>query len=176
MGRPKTVFWYALRTFKGKRKQVESDFKDLGRETFFPVKVEESFEGGHIHYVENPVMSTLLFVRCTKTELTQYRKDHYDIMMFYREPGTRNPGRIDDKEMAAFRLLCTTDDPHVGFGGEDKPAYHVGDRVRVTDGQFKGYEGHVQRVGKEKCLCVSLTGFFVMFISHIHPKFLEKID
>lgn len=133
-----------------------------------------------------PQMVDLLFVRTTVRFLKEVKAEYPNKFSIYTNPGERKDSlksngdfgytRIADEEMNMFIELNSIDSPNVRYGGEDKPKFHAGDRVRVTEGQFKGFEGHVARVGGEKCLAVSISGIAVMLITHVHPKFLEKID
>ena len=65
---------------------------------------------------------------------------------------------------------------NVKYFGADAPEYHTGDRVRVTDGIYKGAEGYIKRIKKDRKLIVSVTGVAVVAVSYIHPDFLEKVD
>ena len=48
--------------------------------------------------------------------------------------------------------------------------------MRVIGGQFKGYEGHVQRVKKNKHVIVKIEGVCLVMLPFIHPDLLEPID
>ena len=64
---------------------------------------------------------------------------------------------------------------NVKYFGADAPEYHTGDRVRVIDGIYKGAEGYIKRIKKDRKLVVSVTGVAVVAVSYIHPDYLEKI-
>ena len=168
--------WFALKTFRSKRPLLEEDFASLGLETYYPVTVKETIRRGQRQVLRVPLITSLYFVRCEARFLSDYRATHNGWFMFYAKAESFEPGPIDDREMEVFRLVCENTSPNVTFGGEDKAKYHVGDKVRVKEGPFKGFEGHIQRVGKEKCLCVSLSGICVMFVAHIPPSSLEKVE
>ena len=50
-----------------------------------------------------------------------------------------------------------------------------GDRVRVTEGVFKGAEGYIRRVKGNRRLIVSIEGVVAVATTYIPGCFLEKI-
>jgi transcription antitermination factor NusG len=46
----------------------------------------------------------------------------------------------------------------------------------VTDGPFKGAEGHIKRIKRDRRLIVSIDGVVAVATTYIHPKFLKKVD
>ena len=175
MGRYRETFWYALKVFYRRRELVVKDFRAMRYETFFPVVVEETYVNGKLTYTEVPVMSSLLFVRCTAEALKTYKQAHNDLFMYYPEPGTNIPGKISDEEMENFRKVTAAPDPNVKFLGSDNPSYRTGQKVRVTEGIYKGVEGYIKRIDRNKRLLVCLTGVAVVMLSYIHPQYLAKI-
>jgi ribosomal protein L24 len=51
----------------------------------------------------------------------------------------------------------------------------MGDRVVVTDGPFKGAEGHIRRIKKDRRLVVAIAGVVAVATTYIHPSMLKKI-
>ena len=48
-----------------------------------------------------------------------------------------------------------------------------GETVKVTDGPFKGAEGHIVRIKKDRRLVVTIRGVAAVATTFIHPQFLE---
>ena len=48
--------------------------------------------------------------------------------------------------------------------------------MRVTDGVFKGAEGYVKRIKKDRRLVVSIRGVVAVATSYIPPQFLEILS
>ena len=85
------------------------------------------------------------------------------------------PAIIPDDQMRNF-ILCTS----IQESGRleviaDKPDYHRGERVRVIDGIFKGMEGVIKRVKKDRKLIVAIEGVVAVATEYIPRDFLEKI-
>ena len=174
MGRHRETFWYAVRVFREKARFLE-DFRTAQLDTFIPYQVIEQYENGQLSYKAMPLMPSLVFVRCTEKFLLRYKFEHNDRFTWYRGADTTGPGRIDDHEMEVFKLVTTLKDPNVRYFGEELPGIQKGDRVRVTEGLYKGAEGYVRRIGSRRRLLVSITGVAVVVITNIDLQYLEKI-
>ena len=48
--------------------------------------------------------------------------------------------------------------------------------MRVIDGIYKGAEGIVKRIRRDRKLLVAVNGVAIVAISHIPMQFLEKIE
>ena len=167
---PEGLHWYALKVFYNRVVYVKTLFEHEGMETYVPVHTVEQFDSGRLTYVEKQLIPSLLFVRCAEQWLCED-------FMYYAEPESRQPGAIRDEEMRSFILVTSADaGRNVKYFGADAPEYHIGDRVRVTDGIYKGAEGYIKRIKKDRKLIVSVTGVAVVAVSYIHPSYLEKIS
>ncbi|MBR5076732.1 MAG: UpxY family transcription antiterminator [Bacteroidales bacterium] len=156
---------------------LKSLLEPEGVETYVPLQTVEQFEGGRLVYVEKQLIPSLLFVRCTEDWLVKFKDRHNAVFMFYAEAGSRKPGPIRDDEMQSFILVTSAGaGRNVKYFGADAPEYRTGDRVRVIDGIYKGAEGYIKRIKKDRKLVVSVTGVAVVAVSYIHPSYLEKID
>lgn len=58
----------------------------------------------------------------------------------------------------------------------DSTRYQKGVHVRVIDGPFKGAEGYICRIKKNRRLIVALEGVCAIATSYIPQEFLQVID
>ena len=151
--------WYAVKVFFNRTAPVVAQLGERHTEYFLPAEV----------------IPSLLFVRCSEHETDQLGADNFGRMMFYRLPGTRHPAPIPDHEMEIFRFVVTAGRQGLTLLGDDKPEYHMGDRVVVTDGPFKGAEGHIRRIKKDRRLVVAIAGVVAVATTYIHPSLLRKV-
>lgn len=172
---PDGLHWYALKVFYNRVVFLKSLLPD-GMESYVPVHTVEKHDRGQLAYEEESLIPSLLFVRCEEKWLVNFKHDHNGDFMYYTAAGTSKPGAIRDEEMRSF-ILVTSADAGRGatYFGADAPEYHTGDRVRVTDGIYKGAEGYIKRIKKDRKLIVAVSGVAVVAVSYIHPDFLEKI-
>lgn len=156
--------WYALKVFYSKAPQVQADFRKTGHDSYLA-----------------PLIASLLFVHCTENELLDYKQRHDTALLYYTDPASDDrskPGRIPDREMDIFRIATSlaSTDPDAIYLGSDTEKLCKGDRVRVTEGVYKGAEGYVKRIRHARKVLVAIKGVAVVALSNIPPQYLEKID
>ena len=154
-----TVRWYAIKVYYNRMKQLREQLAVDGIRFFIPSMV-----------------SSLLFVQASNDYLMQFEEGYRGRLWVYRDLLTGKPSAIPEREMEVFIFVCTAGQQGLSYLGEDKPEYHKGDRVRVTDGVFKGAEGFVKRIKKDRRLVVSIRGVVAVATSYIPPQFLEIIS
>ena len=173
---PEGLHWYALKVFYNRVVHVKALFEHEGVQTYVPVHTVERLDTGRLVYEEKQLIPSLLFVRCEERWLVDFKHGHNADFMFYVAPQSNLPGAIRDEEMRSFILVTSAEaGRNVKYFGADAPEYHTGDRVRVIDGIYKGAEGYIKRIKKDRKLIVAVTGVAVVAVSYIHPDFLEKI-
>ena len=155
--------WYALKVFYNRVFDVERLLAQDG--------------GGRTIRRREPAVSSLMFVRQAERavlELMQRAKATSPLMVYF-ERETKKPAVIPDPEMEAFMLVTSTDDPGLEYLPEAPAELRRGDRVRVTEGVFKGAEGYIRRVKGNRRLIVSIEGVVAVATTYIPGCFLEKI-
>lgn len=156
--REEEIRWYAMKVY-------------YNRTTLL---CEQLIEDG-VSYFVPAMIGSLLFVRVTESYLAQFEKSFHNRMWVYRDLLTRKPSAIPDREMELFVFVCTAGKQGLSYLGEDKPEYHKGDRVRVTEGVLKGAEGYIKRIKKDRRLIVSVKGVAAVATSYIPAQYLETI-
>ena len=173
---PAGLHWYALKVFYNRVVHVKALFEHEGVQTYVPVHTVERLDTGRLVYEEKQLIPSLMFVRCEQKWLVDFKGKHNEDFMYYADPERKAPGPVRDEEMRSFILVTSAEAGRNGkYFGADAPEYHTGDRVRVLDGIYKGAEGYIKRIKKDRKLIVAVTGVAVVAVSYIHPDFLEKI-
>jgi transcription antitermination factor NusG len=103
--------------------------------------------------------------------------------MIYRCADSTEPAPIPEEEMRMFILVTSaTDGSDVDLLGESLLGpdpkvfdFKPGEKVRVTEGPFKGAEGVIKRIKKDRKLLVAVQGVVVVAISNIPARFLERL-
>ena len=152
--------WYAFRIFYNRVQPLLNDCMVRGLEYFAPTDFIRS----------------LFFLHCQEDEMAHFTIAHRGEAAPYNRMDSRQPAVIPDHEMEIFRFVVTSGRQGLMFLGDDRPEYHLGDRVVVTDGPFKGAEGHIKRIRKDRRLVVTIPGVVAVATTYIHPDFLKKID
>ena len=148
--------WFVLNTKYYRASIIIEELKKLNLNTF------------HTNQISN-----MLFVEGEKKEI--------DNFIYYNQVGqkvgymystiTKMPLVIPEKEMKMFIIICQSEFPIILT---DRKNLKLGDRVRVIGGPFKGVEGHIVRIKKQKRVLVDLN-VVAAETSYILPELLEVI-
>ncbi|MCR5821891.1 MAG: KOW motif-containing protein [Bacteroidales bacterium] len=133
-------------------------------------------EAGVQYYCPEKVIPSLIFVKTDESTVLKIQQKFFGRLWFYRQMDRLKPAKISEKEMELFIFVTSSGEQGLIYLGDDRPEYHVGDHVRVIDGPFKGAEGHIKRIKKDRRLVVTVAGVVAVATSYIHPDFLEVID
>ena len=153
--------WYAAKVYYNKVQPLADELQNAGKECFVPPA---------------DIIKSLLFVDCDEKYIRAYQRAHYQHLRLYSDLLTGTPSVIPDKEMELFRFVTTSGEEGLLYLGDDKPEYHCGDLVRVTDGPFKGAIGHIKRIKKDRRLIITISGIAAVATTYIHPDFLETVE
>ena len=152
--------WYALKVYYNRVQPLIEDCRERGMEFFSPADI----------------IGGLLFVRCDDVALGRFAEEHRGrAWVYYNAAGTQ-AAAIPDREMEVFRFVVTAGREGLEVLGDDRPEYHEGDRVVVIGGPFKGAEGHIRRIKRDRRLVVSISGVVAVATTYIHPSLLKKVE
>lgn len=168
-----TQRWYALWVYRGLVSPIVSLCEESNTESYRPMKLAEHYTEGGMEYKEEPILPNLLFVRTTGRNLREIQRLSNNRGHAYCLPGTNIPAPIGDREMEIFMLV-------VKKGAQKLECVNFpidkGDRVRVTDGIFKGAEGYIRRVHGSRRFVVAIEGVVAVAVTHIPRQFLERVE
>ncbi len=168
--------WFALRIFYNRIEPLRQTLDAATIRYFYPHHLVEKCSDGGIDYVQEPIIKSLMFVKSTFETLDMVRKKHVGSVSPYFDQLTHKPLVIPTEQMEPFIKLCDIKDSGLEYLGEDGPQFHKGDRVRVTEGIFKGYEGYIKRIKHDRRLIVTIEGVAAFATKFIPPAFLEKVE
>ena len=173
---PEKASWYPVRVFFGRAEAIKKATEDAGGEFFYPMRLVEKFTSGGLKYIEEPLVRSLIFLKATRQELRDLKARNNSSLVPYYDRQTHAPLVVPEKQMDLFIDLCKLKDSGLEYLGEDGPAYHQGDKVRVTDGIFKGFVGHIKRIRHDRKLIVTIEGVAAFATRFIPPSMLEKVE
>lgn len=135
----------------------------------------ERLEAEGVKLYRQNLMPSYIFINCTENKILEIREQLWEKLFIYYNSDRTKPYAIPEKEMASFILVTSTDFSQVMFLGEDKLEYHSGDKVRVKEGPFKGAEGHIKRIKRDRKIVVCINGVVAVALAYIPPQFLEPV-
>ena len=192
--------WYALKVFYNKVFEYEDILQGMGLETYIPVRLVQLkgedhmraarrlatpddtrrdnrfVQMGPVIYKREPVVSSLLFVRAPESVVLDIVHAVSGGGFVYKMADGERYAVIPDKQMAMFRMVCSSGADGLDFfADDDLTRYKQGAKVRVTEGPLKGAEGYIKRIKKDRRLLVAIEGFVAVATSFIPPQFLEVV-
>jgi transcription antitermination factor NusG len=151
--------WYAIRVFWNRTEAVKDMLDERG-----------------IEYYAQTVMPAYIFVHTTQKAIVLLRQTEYNRFYVYVDMVTRAPLPIPEREIEIFKIVTSAASSGFEFLGDDPSVYRKGDLVRVTDGPFKGAEGYIKRIRKDRRLVVTISGVAAIATAHIPMELLEKVQ
>lgn len=136
---------------------------------------------GALIYQRKPIVSSLLFVQADAEALSFVENALRDASgnikgFIYKDAERKTYSVIPDKQMATFRLVTAKGSAGLDFfSSDDITRYKEGNKVRVTEGPFKGAEGYIKRIRRDRRLLVNIEGIVAVATSFIDPQFLEIV-
>lgn len=169
--------WYALKVFYNRTAALREKITDPEVETYVPMQTIEKYDQSGLHYEEKPLVNSLMFIRCRESWLVSFKKVNPRDFMYYLSSDLKHPGAIDDEEMRMFMFVTSVDHgKNLRYFGEIDSTIKMGQRVRVIDGIYKGAEGYIKRIKKDRKLIVAVSGVAVVAVSYIPNEYLRIIE
>ena len=138
-------------------------------------------EEGALIFQRNPLVSSLLFFRADEGGLRAVEsamKDANDNAkgFIYKTADWKQYAIIPDRQMATFRLVTAKGSEGLEFFSSDSlTRFKEGRKVRVKEGPFKGAEGYIKRIRRDRRLLVSIEGIIAVATAYIPPELLETV-
>lgn len=152
------LYWYAAKALYNRQVSIIEELQKAGNKIF-----------------NNKLASSLVFIKCTENEILRIKQVYWSRMFIYMNAEKAKPYAIPEDQMNTFIYITTMDPDGASYLGDDKAEYHQGERVRVKEGPFKGMEGHIKRIKKDRRVIVSINGIAAIALAHIPLQFLEKV-
>ena len=169
--------WYAIRVTYSRELKFQTRLNEAGFETFVPMCRKKIEKNGKTVTKIVPAVANLCFVKTSYEELRRYMCDLGEgcPARFIWDKSTRNPIVVPDKAMEDFMVISRTMSDEVLYLKEVSAKLREGQKVRITDGPFKGVEGIVVRIKKSRRVMVELPGMFAITTNYIPLQELELV-
>lgn len=167
--------WFAIKTRQAFK--AETEFSSICEEILFPKEVVR-LPGGKSRL--KVIIPHTLFIKTTREnalELERRGREHPEQSIpfwIYRYPHDNRIQAIPQSSIHLLKLMTAADSAKCQIF--NKSDFKKDQHVKITDGQFKGYEGYVVRVKKNRHVVVKIEGVCLVLLPFIHPDFLESID
>ena len=174
--------WFVFRASYGREDRAADYLIEDGTYAYVAKRQVLKTVDGKTRKVFESLIPNLLFVYTTalKAEacikgtppisFVSYYLDH-----FKRQGENNPPLTVPQREMENFILATCGRSEHLLFVTPSQCHFRSGQRVRVTDGAFRGVEGRVARVAGQQRVVVNLSGIGLVSTAYIPKAFLQAI-
>ncbi|MCD7923969.1 MAG: UpxY family transcription antiterminator [Bacteroides sp.] len=168
--------WFAMRATYRRGMQIKSILDQKGISNFIPMRYEMCTKGRTKRRELVPVIRDLIFVYTTQSEL-QRVKDRIPYLQYMIDIRNGQKIIVPNDQMRSFIAVAGTYDEHLIFFSPDEVNLRKGTKVRITGGDFEGYEGIFIKVkgARDRRVVISLQGLIAMAMATISPDLIEVI-
>ena len=166
---------------KGLEKRLKDFNADETKQPFFIHKTfrysykDKERQQGVKKTLEQSV-SGLVFLQGTVKSLQEFLKTHFPQYHLVNDRSLGRPASIKDSVMQPFMNVMKTHPEQVKFLRDDFEKFakdHV--KLRVLTGPFKGYEGYIVRIDRDRQLVFNFGGYAVA-IRGVHKEDFEVVE
>jgi len=173
------IKWYPMRVTYHRELQIKEQLDLLGIDNFIPMQYDLINLSDSPQKILIPAIHNLIFVHSSKEELTRlkmYRKELEPMryMMKVSTNGHKEILHVPDRQMNDFIKVASVQDNSIIFLDAIKSS-SLGRRVRITAGRFKGVEGIIKRIRKNKYFLIQIDGVAAVAITYVPADCLEQI-
>ena len=178
-----TKKWFVLRVSYGRSSKAAEFIAKYQLDFYHPLHKVVKLVNNKRRKVTEPLLPNLIFVYAQDDLVEQlvkeynpdgllsYYYNHFNEDFFGKNP----PLTIPVPSMNNFIRATSVDDTDIRVVKASQCTFKSGDRVRVTEGTFKGVEGRVARAGRQQRVIVELEGLCLVATAYIPTAFLCPI-
>lgn len=171
------VVWYAMKTTYKKELRAKEYLDSRGVESFIPMQQKIESRSGRKRVTLVPAVHNLIFVKADLATLNEIKISlNYLHNCLMTEGNKSSPIIVPTKQMDQFIDAMTRNLERIIYVDLTTVALEKGVPVRITGGDFEGYEGEVERVkGKrDRYVHVIIKGV-AAYRFEVAACFIEKI-
>lgn len=181
----KEPHWFTLRTTYGREKKAYDYLKAHGVESFYPTIKKVKQKGNKRITIEESRIPNILFAYGTEEEIKTFVYDNINLpylRFYYRHSHTNNgsftvktPLVVPDKQISSLKIICESDSDDIVTSTEEIERFKKGQKVRITDGKFKGVTGIVARYKSQQRVGIVINGLLTVCTAYVPSEFLETL-
>lgn len=179
-----TPHWYALRTTYGREKKAYDYLLSKNVVAFYPTLKSVKLVDSKRITVEESRIPNIFFAYGTEDELKTFVYDNVNLpylRFYYRHTHVGNkivkaPLVVPDNQMNSLKIICAADSDDIVASTEEVEKFKIGQKVRITDGKFKGVVGNVARYQSQQRVGIVIDGLLTVCTAYVPSAFIESIN
>ena len=137
------------------------------------VRYKDKPDGKGVVKTEKPTVNGLVFLQGTTNQLRTFLKLNFPQYYLVNNCSTNKPASIPDSVMQPFMAVMQNEPERLTFMREPFERFAKDQvKLRVLIGLFKGQEGYVVRVKRDRQLVMNIGGFAVA-VNNVHNEDFE---
>lgn len=175
--------WYALRTTYGREKKAYDYLIRKGIKAFYPTITTVKEVSGKRQMLEESRIPNLFFAYDSFAVLKEYVYDnvheetkHLRFYYRHRHVGAnieKEPLIVPDSQIQSLMIICNSGVDDILLQPFPVEKFQKGQRVVITEGEFKGVEGVVARFQGQQRVGIVIEGLLTMTTAYIPSAFLK---
>lgn len=169
--------WHVLRATYARELKVQTALQEKGIRTFIPMmwSAPSSPTRSGIPRKLVPAVSGLVFALATREALDLYIRSFGDArpVNYYWDRTINAPLTVPAKAMEDFITIASTLDEDLIYLTEVSEKLREGQEVTILEGPFKGVQGRIVRIKKNRRVMVELPGMMAVASTYVKPNYLE---
>ncbi|MFI3262685.1 MAG: UpxY family transcription antiterminator [Rikenellaceae bacterium] len=174
----KGVVWYAMKTTYKRELKAKVFLNERSIENFIPMRQTAVVEKGKKKIILKPAIHNLIFVKTDINELNDIKSQ----LPFLHNclEGSNNvlsPIIVPDLEMGQFIEITNKSMDKLDYIDLTSTCLQKGTRVKITGGEFCGYQGTLVKVKgiRDKRVVLSIEGLITVALTSVSSDLIEKI-
>ena len=176
LSRGESVLWYAMRATYRRELDAMHRLKEAGMGCFIPMQYHFRLKRGRRVRELVPAVRNLLFVHALPSELKRMKLE-LPYLQYITDTRSHEKIIIPDVQMQRFIAVAGTYDDQLLYFQPGELNLAKGTRVRITGGEFAGYEGTFLKVkgARDRRVVIAVEGVIAVALAVIHPDLIEPI-
>lgn len=176
LSRSESVLWYAMRATYRRELDAMHRLKEAGMGCFIPMQYHFRLKPGRRVRELVPAVRNLLFVHALPSELKRMKLE-LPYLQYITDTRSHEKIIIPDVQMQRFIAVAGTYDDQLLYFQPGELNLAKGTRVRITGGEFAGYEGTFLKVkgARDRRVVIAVEGVIAVALAVIHPDLIEPI-
>lgn len=175
-GREEEMRWFAMRVTYRRNKAARALLEREGIAYFVPMRYELVHVRGKCKRELVPVIQSLLFVHASAPEI-QSVKSKVEFLQYIVNTRTREKIIVPEEQMCRFIAVAGSLDDQLVWLEPSELNLSRGTKVRVTGGNFEGYEGVFMKVkgARDRRVVIAIQGVIAVAMATLPPELIEPL-
>lgn len=175
--------WYVLRSTYGREKIAYDYLTAKGINAFYPTTQVVKQISGKRKVITVSRFPNIFFAYATEEQLKSFVYDNVNLSFlrfYYRHSHIGNkiekfPMIVPEYQMEDLRIICASDSSDVILSSTEVLKFKIGQLIKVAEGKFKGFVGHVARWKGQQRVGIVIDGFATVVTAYVPSASLRPM-